>query len=67
MVRKGIQVIRSRYIDDGSDDVAPTDGIDEDAAWAAYEGRPAVPPPPAPARPRRPRKRRLTPRVPEVV
>jgi hypothetical protein len=68
MVRKGEQVIRSRYIDDGSDDDAPTNGIDDDVRWATYEGCPAAPLPKAsPAqRPRRPRKRRLTPRVPET-
>jgi hypothetical protein len=58
----------AHYVED--DDDIPTYGsVDEDALWAAYEGRPAVPPPKPPQaqRPRRPRKRRLTPRVPEVV
>jgi hypothetical protein len=57
MVRKGGEVIRSRYIDDGSDDDAPTRYVDD--SYSAL--------PPQVQRPRRPKKRRLTPRVPEVV
>jgi len=66
MVRKGGQVIRARYIEDGGDDDAlAASAVDEEAHWLAYEAGPAAPPPPKPVqRPSRPKKRRLKPRMP---